>query len=202
LKVRLHRITHGDAIDNINAAITASYALNINLPSAGSILDVKFVDDEQILVLWQSESGSAVPTSPRRDLADEPFRETAVLLSLPYNGSPNFRWTVRPDAPFQPPVPYQPRMGSGDVGDSISEMALPAGHAGGRRPVWDLSDPDAPETQRFVRHVFSTKERFIPVKLEVNGRQHRRVAVVLGEGLKTYKILDLDHGEKEGDVKE
>jgi anaphase-promoting complex subunit 4 len=41
-----------------------------------------------------------------------------------------------------------------------------------------------------TKHVF--ERRFTPLKLVVNGRKGRRVAVVLGSDCKHYRVLDLD----------
>lgn len=78
-----------------------------------------------------------------------------------------------------------------------ADFALPDGGADdlARRPVWHLED--GKELQRFVKHVFPKEEGFVPAKLEVNGRKNRRVALVLDEEGRRWRVYDLDHADDE-----
>lgn len=78
---------------------------------------------------------------------------------------------------------------------NITGIVFPDGKAGTDRPVWDLTNPESIDTHGYVRHVFPFKDKFVPLKLEVNGREHRRVVVVLEERSRAYKVLDLDYME-------
>ena len=109
-----------------------------------------------------------------------------MLLSLPYSGSPAVTEV--------PATPYSSAGSSGKAQD-VTSMAFPDGQASRSRPAWDLTSPESSSLNQYIRHVFYKQDRFMPFRIEINGREHRRVVVVLEEKRRAYKVLDLDYAE-------
>lgn len=72
---------------------------------------------------------------------------------------------------------------------SLIDFELPNGQPSAVGPAIRLS---LAQIERFVKHKFDAGEHFRPLMMEVNGRKDRRVICVVGEGLRQYRILDLD----------
>lgn len=163
-EIRLHRVIHADVFDEVPQSVRASDAVSISVGD-GEVVDVKFIDDISLMVLYRTKDAS-------------------FILGLPYsktisNSSDN-------------PISYGPR-----TTENLDVMRLPDGHAGNARTLLDFSQQT--KIKPFIKHIFPASERFVPFKLEVNGRKGRRVACVMGEDLRHYKIFDLDFREKEGE---
>ncbi|KAF2756810.1 hypothetical protein EJ05DRAFT_418513, partial [Pseudovirgaria hyperparasitica] len=108
---------------------------------------------------------------------------TSVLVSIPY-------------AKFlEESPPHTPALESRKITDHVAPHGS-APSMDGVRTALDISQSDV--FARYTIHTFVPTDRFVPLRLEVNGRKHRRVACVVGEDLKHYKVYDLDWVEGDG----
>jgi anaphase-promoting complex subunit 4 len=170
----LHRIDHADPFDEVARAALGKHAVTLRF-ELEDVVDLKFVDDEQIMFLLKSKGLSAAQ-SFRRSVTNAVADGSSNLLSLPYRSSPS-----GPNALFS----YS------DFTANISKTQLPNGRADSITKIRPTV-LDKENIQPYVKHVFPTMESFKPAKIEVNGRKNRRVCVVLSEDGKQMRIYDLD----------
>lgn len=78
---------------------------------------------------------------------------------------------------------------------ALMSLQLPNGAPPKDHQHLDLSTFE--KIQPHIKHIFPSTERFTPIKMDVNGRQDRRVVCVIGEDRRHYKIFDLDHSAEE-----
>jgi anaphase-promoting complex subunit 4 len=163
-QLNIHRVTHAPTITALPKNLHHYAATTVEFPAGSNVVDAKFADDEKLLVLL----------STSEDGKDEP---TCILLSIPYTTLPSL-------SPPQHPIPYT--LLSPSVHASLT---LPHGSPAplSSRTIFPITS-EAVKTH--TKHVF--ERRFTPLKLVVNGRKGRRVAVVLGSDCKHYRVLDLD----------
>lgn len=85
----------------------------------------------------------------------------------------------------------------------LESLQLPHGKAEGPRRSWKIKSMEDLGPLGVVKHRFSEKDHFSPLKLVVNGRKNRRVICVVGEDLKHYRVYDMDFpGAKENGSKD
>ncbi|KAF2026229.1 hypothetical protein EK21DRAFT_74700 [Setomelanomma holmii] len=171
--LQIHHITHTPSITTLPKDISAYATSTQTFPSGSKILDAKFADDTQLLVLLHLGSNDK-----------DGVRD--CILSIPYTpsqtpGTPHTATTATTakQALTYTPIPHT----------SLQSHLLPTGTPvpSTHRPTTDLTHA---QIQTCTRHVF--EGRFTPLKLVVNGRKGRRVIVVLGSDRKHYRVLDMD----------
>lgn len=170
-EIRLHRLVHADVFDDAAKSVHASEAVTLSLGN-GEVTDVKFVDDSCLIALYRTQDAS-------------------YILNFTYStaAAPSLPSSLSSSSTTLPNLPYCART------TSFASIQLPHGRADEARHVLDLSTPE--RLRSYVKHVFPARERFVPVRLEVNGRKDRRVVCVLGEDLRHYKVFDLDYQKNE-----
>ncbi|KAF1837407.1 hypothetical protein BDW02DRAFT_543989 [Decorospora gaudefroyi] len=178
--IHIHRLTHKPSITHLNKDIH-TYAITTldfnHHPSSSSntgknttpeskILDAKFADNTNILILLQTPQ-------PNTNNSANPAKNT--ILSLPY---------TQPAGPIiYTPLPL-PTSTSTRLPDGTPAPASSRHHIHITREM----------VAKYTRHVF--EGRFTPLRLVVNGRKGRRVIVVLGSDRKHYRVLDMDFASK------
>ncbi|EUC39224.1 hypothetical protein COCCADRAFT_312 [Bipolaris zeicola 26-R-13] len=188
--LHIHRLTHTQSISHLardlHSHAISTLDFSTETDSSTKILDAKFADDENLLVLLQTPQSDG-----DRKKHSKP---TNVIVSLPCTHT-----TVPPPIHKQQHHQYQHQKEQLisftplTSPASVPSCLLPQG-----KPV-SLSSrhtiPVTPEDiEKHTRHVF--EGRFTPLKLVVNGRKDRRVIVVLGSDRKHYRILDMDYSVK------
>ncbi|KAJ5047724.1 anaphase-promoting complex, cyclosome, subunit 4-domain-containing protein [Bipolaris maydis] len=184
--LHIHRLAHAHSISHLardlhsHAISTLDFSTGDN--SSTKILDAKFADDENLLVLLQLS-----PSDGDRKKHSKP---TNVIVSLPYTPT-----TVSPmDKQHQQHqkeqlIYFTPISSPAAVPSCLLPQGKPVAHSS-RQTI-----PVTPEdVEKYTRHVF--EGRFTPLKLVVNGRKDRRVIVVLASDRKHYRILDMDYSVK------
>jgi anaphase-promoting complex subunit 4 len=82
------------------------------------------------------------------------------------------------------------------VEEPVAQKLLPHGKSGIMPHVLKIN---LEEMKSFIVHTFPPEERFKPLRIEVNGRKHRRFVTVIAEDLRYLRIFDLDYkAEDEG----
>ena len=137
----------------------------------GEIRDVKFVDDEFMMILWSSAGECGRTDQILLDLTC--LAECSKILSVPYNPSSGSPACLKYQAWHQE--------GMDMVGQD------PFAHA----PSISLSEDEV--TSTYARHTFPA-DSFKPARMEINGRKGRRVICVLSKDGLRYKIFDLGSG--------
>ncbi|KAF2715427.1 hypothetical protein K504DRAFT_457593 [Pleomassaria siparia CBS 279.74] len=199
-QLNMHRLTHAPSITGLPTDLLAYAATILAFPDGAKVLDAKFVDDEEILVLLSYEAApDAVEgeeekkKKKKKDAATT--TTTCVLLSIPYIQSrrttttSSSATTTTTTTTTRLPIPSQTIPFNPLPPTSFPSHLLPSGsptplHLRTRvfvTPEW---------VEQCTRHVF--ERRFTPLKMVVNGRKGRRVVVVLGSDMKHYRVLDLD----------
>lgn len=132
---------------------------------SGEIRDVKFVDDDFILVLWHGEGkyASYIAIGATLTLA----ADFSTLLSIPYNKSAGRLGCLS----------YR------NYAQTLKEQGL-----FNRIPAF--ATPSKESIDSYVRYSFPSGP-FSPYRIEVNGRKGRRVVCVLSQDEAQYKVLDL-----------
>lgn len=184
--LHIHRLAHAHSISHLardlhsHAISTLDFSTGDN--SSSKILDAKFADDENLLVLLQLS-----PSDGDRKKHSKP---TNVIVSLPYTPT-----TVSPmhkqhqQHQKEQLIYFTPISSPAAVPSCLLPQGKPVAHSS-RQTI-----PVTPEdVEKYTRHVF--EGRFTPLKLVVNGRKDRRVIVVLASDRKHYRILDMDYSVK------
>ncbi|KAJ6192764.1 anaphase-promoting complex, cyclosome, subunit 4-domain-containing protein [Bipolaris maydis] len=184
--LHIHRLAHAHSISHLardlhsHAISTLDFSTGDN--SSTKILDAKFADDENLLVLLQLS-----PSDGDRKKHSKP---TNVIVSLPYTPT-----TVSPmhkqhqQHQKEQLIYFTPISSPAAVPSCLLPQGKPVAHSS-RQTI-----PVTPEdVEKYTRHVF--EGRFTPLKLVVNGRKDRRVIVVLASDRKHYRILDMDYSVK------
>ncbi|KAK5139652.1 hypothetical protein LTR04_003428 [Oleoguttula sp. CCFEE 6159] len=165
--IHIHRIL--DSVSS-NASKDASAAdvCTLKLPT-GEIRDIKFIDDDFLMAILCTTDASH-------------------LITIQYSGAtPTTDTEQLSRRALSPPSLHD---------DSIFQSLHPPNpnrnHRNPRK-TWDRSTVAA--LRPYIRHTFFAAERFVPEKLAVNGRKHRRAVCVLGRDRRHYKVFDLDNME-------
>ncbi|KAF2461753.1 anaphase-promoting complex, cyclosome, subunit 4-domain-containing protein [Lineolata rhizophorae] len=167
-QVSVHRIVHSAIVYDIPTSVRNVENLTIRFEGK-EVKDVKFADDDDLLVLVEDESNGA-----------------SSLLSIPYTASAGADAGI---AQYGTSVSSVARLES---------CALPNGKSGSVSHVITLGQ-GKDGTDKYLRHAFSLDEDFIPAILHVNGRKDRRVVCILSEDGRMYKVLDLDYPDGGGE---
>ncbi|KAH7128403.1 anaphase-promoting complex, cyclosome, subunit 4-domain-containing protein [Dendryphion nanum] len=201
--IYIHRITHTPTITTLPKSLHTYAITSLSFePQNSTILEAKFADDKNMLVLLQTRPDKDTDTD---DTANQ--KPKNVLLIIPYTtptlaqkslfGSTTPTPSSKPTSTSTststssvPPIPYHPLDAS-----ITASLLLPTGTP---TPLSYRHDHvfSAEEVKKFTRHVFDA--RFTPLKMVVNGRKGRRVVLVLGSDRKHYRVLDLDFREEKG----
>lgn len=178
----LHRLTHSFHFIDLPSSLHTYSSTTLTFPSNSShhkIIDAKFADDYTLLVLATTTSPTSTKSKSKTEL-----KTKNILIALPYTPSPANKV-----------IPYTPHPPA-----KTHSTFLPAGHSVSRKTDNESSHGTVTLTpdilRRHTRHVF--EGRFTPLKLVVNGREGRRVVVVLGSDCRHYRVLDLDFREGRG----
>lgn len=170
---------HSDIVDGYKA-IRQMLGAVIRFDAATEIRSIKFIDDDDIMMLIETEGELCLPrpSSGRTKLSIDTFH----LLKMPYQK--------------QSVIHYKPLEGS------VAQQQLPGGKAGRITSNLELSEE---QIREYAVHTFPPEERFKPLRMEVNGRKDRRFVTVIGEDLRHLRIFDLDfkaedEGPTDGDV--
>ncbi|KAF2815774.1 uncharacterized protein BDZ99DRAFT_505466 [Mytilinidion resinicola] len=171
-EIRLHRITHADVFDESPNSVRSCDTTTLQFGS-GTVLDVKFADDAELIALVHVEDSS-------------------YLLSIPYN--PNLPLIPSPSTSLQPlpPLPYHP-LSSPTFFPAAPDQSQP------NVPALDLSDPA--RLKPYIKHIFAN-DGFEPEEIVVNGRKDRRVVAVLEKARRRVRVLDLGYREDENKKRE
>lgn len=165
----IHQMTHEARISSLPTSLEAFSATTLKVESH-DILDAKFVDDATFLLLLRSTNADKI----------------CSIVSFAYTPTGDEATTAKNDQMIgQAALP----------GTTVQSALLPQGHAPPSSARYHV-DLTTDVLRKCTRHVF--EKRFTPLKLIVNGRKGRRVAVVLGSDRKHYRVLDLDFSDKEG----
>jgi anaphase-promoting complex subunit 4 len=125
------------------------------------VLDVRFLDDENLLILTRTSED------------DDDEGGISHLIQYPYR-----QHKQAADSPFKP------------VQGALSDMTLLKGAFPKPQTILSLSEPKSAST--YVKQTFRHRQNaFRPVKLQVTGRKHRRVCVILADDQKQVRIYDL-----------
>ncbi|KAF1952198.1 hypothetical protein CC80DRAFT_527960 [Byssothecium circinans] len=173
--LNIHRLTHAPQLKSLPNSLHTFSSTTLNIPPSHKILDAKFADDTNLLILVQSDSTEETKTNS--------------LISIPYtpSPSPSNQAIKTPSDPIISYTPFPPSF--------ITSTLLPHGSAIASSSRTNIAI--TPEVlKKHTRHVF--EGRFTPLKLIVNGRKGRRVVVVLGSDRKHYRVLDLDFRARRG----
>jgi anaphase-promoting complex subunit 4 len=169
-ELHLHRLTHSPTISSLPKDIHAYAISTLAFPSAAKVLDAKFADDANLIVLLQLPSEDASSKDAN----------TNLILRMPYTTN---TVTSKPVLSYSPLAPT-----------TLPQVLLPTGTSPSASVRTSISVTDE-LVKRFTRHVF--EGRFTPLKLVVNGRRGRRVIVVLGSDRKHYRVLDMDFRKRQ-----
>ncbi|TKA59838.1 hypothetical protein B0A49_11528 [Cryomyces minteri] len=131
----------------------------------GEIRDIKFVDDDFLMAILYASHLITIQYSGATPTTDTEQLSRRVL------GPPSLHGSI-----FQSLPPPNPNRNHSDP-----------------RKTWDCSTITA--LRPYIHHTFPAAERFVPEKLAVNGRKHRRAVCVLGRDRRHYKVFDLDNTE-------
>ncbi len=143
----------------------------ICLPN-GVIKDIKFVDDNSLMLVWSDECKLILLCWQYDANQDIVAADSSRLLCFPYGG------TLAD--PNRLPYVSLPE----NVGKNFKQ------HAHNLMACLDVSDVSS--LAPYTRHIFSREDPGQPEKLEVNGRKGRRVVCVLDHDGLRYRVFDLD----------
>ncbi|KAH7066633.1 anaphase-promoting complex, cyclosome, subunit 4-domain-containing protein [Paraphoma chrysanthemicola] len=170
--LHIHRLTHSPTITSLPTHISSYAKSTLVFPQHATVLDAKFADDTNVLVLLKLVGGE---------------RGYCCILSIPYSSNMNIGTNT---ASAKHSISYTPI-----PQPSLHSLLLPNGTPVSDSQHTNSIDISAAHVRKYTRHVF--EGRFTPLKLVVNGRKGRRVVVVLGSDRKHYRVLDLDFRKRE-----
>ncbi|KAF2737222.1 hypothetical protein EJ04DRAFT_488639 [Polyplosphaeria fusca] len=166
--LHLHTLTHTLTSSSLPRLPHPHVPTTLSFPPPLIPIHSAFADDTTLLIL----------------LSSPPDAQRTTLLALTYRGPASAL-----PAPAPPPPPPPPSS-SQKTDMAVNANLLPLGSAPRHRSMHAL---DAATCRRCTLHVF--EGRFQPVRMVVNGREGRRVVLVLGADGKHYRVLDLDYAE-------
>ncbi|KAF2678059.1 hypothetical protein K458DRAFT_377414 [Lentithecium fluviatile CBS 122367] len=179
-QLHIHRLAHSPRLTSLPASLH-TYAQSTLTTPTHKILDAKFADDTNLLILLQA--------------TEDP--KTCSLISLPYTLNP----TTSPSTSSGGVGTTTTTSSTTTKNSIINYTPLPPtlllNGTSTPTPSSHTSTPLPLSPHLLAKHTRHTFEgRFTPLKLVVNGRKGRRVVVVLGSDRKHYRVLDLDFRER------
>ncbi len=158
-------------VENGVSSICAAETASVSLPN-GLIKDVKFVDDESLMLIWCGECICLQSAELMECWTNVLMADSSRLLCFPYGGAPA-------DPQRMPWVP---------LSENVSRVRKPRAHDS----VAGLNLSDLSLLATYTRHTFPRGGTSQPERLEVNGRKGRRVVCVLDQDKLRYRVFDLD----------
>jgi anaphase-promoting complex subunit 4 len=141
------------------------------------VLDLKFVDDEQLMLLLKEGGKYRPPCFRVIKVLTRYMIDIAHLVGIKYRGETS-------DITLNTHV---------EGATKLSQLPH-----GSPYPIQVKNLHSGPTSWRScIKHTFAPEDMFKPLKIEVNGRKTRRFVVVVGEDLRQLRILDLDFTEGE-----
>ena len=162
-QVTIHRVVI--RVVNGISSTEAIERASIRLPG-GSIKDVKFADDETMIVAYTEEGDFIYQLMRKRRSNHRPATKSHLLY-----------------------IPYRKRSGS-TSGVSYASISPKHNHTKSPETFTDLSTHDA--MKHYIQHTFPTGPAWTPERIEVNGRKGRRAICVVAQDRMHYRIYDLD----------
>ncbi|PVH90329.1 hypothetical protein DM02DRAFT_43771, partial [Periconia macrospinosa] len=191
--LHIHRLTHATHLTTPSHPLSSYAATTLSIPGY-EVLDAKFADDTELLILLRpipshgNNSGKGVKGKEKEEAG------ASCLISLPYTSTSSSALsssistppTTTSSIPFSPTTPL-----------SLLPPSPPTTTSSPQH-LQRTTIPLSPQTtlNRYIKHVF--EPRFSPLKIVVNGRKGRRVVVVLAGDGRHYRVLDLDFKAGEG----
>lgn len=136
-------------------------------PSPGRVQDVKFVDDESIMLAIIGECMCPSTLHCSRNFKSHDVHAAAsYLMNINYRQSNGSEGLTYANLAFN---------------NTIDEESIP------NRMSIDLARPSP-----LLRHSFPKDPAWSPERMEINGRHERRVVCVLAQDALRYRVYDLD----------
>lgn len=135
-------------------------------PSSGKIQDVRFVDDENIMLAVVGECKYLQVLYNRKRKADRVYKASSHLINIQYRQSDGAEGLHFAD------------YGVNREGDADSPPHIQS---------FDLE-----QAGPYLRHSFPKDPSWTPERMDINGRQGKRALCVLSQDALHYRVYDLD----------
>ncbi|KAF2277244.1 uncharacterized protein EI97DRAFT_500836 [Westerdykella ornata] len=222
-QLHIHRLAHSPSITSLPASVHTYAISTLEFPTEPTvscrILDAKFADDVALLVLLELSKEDkkkylilSLPYTPTTAALQAPGQKPQVIHYSPQLCNPSNNHSSGDDAlrqhvlphgtPLPPSSPCRTTIAVSweDIQAHTRHVFSPGGGNDGGEQAEAEAEAEAEAGRERGGGV--EDDSFVPMKMEVNGRQGRRVVLVLAEGGRGWRVLDLDFLEGEAEVGE